>query len=265
MEIARRFRPLCLLIALALVACRPPEAPTELDDLCAFLFAHHPDDDAAWMQAGMEQLGIWLDEQLAEAADGYEVTGLDEDMVDVLDGVDRSTEGILGVAVATESAFTITELQEAVLVVDATEISPENYIRFDRSWLTDLDCFLDRSCDRLDTEEDVESKLGALVTSEMITMNQYLWVQTEQDEPALIQRSWLPDEPTLNVDWLVVHEQFYVNVFLPRPGGSYRLQSTWVVNEQDVMPESGMLNMVVNGQQDNATNLEAWLEANVGG
>jgi len=193
------------------------------------------------------------------------VTGLDDETVDALDGVDRSVEGILGVAVATESAFTVAELQEAVLVVNQAEISPDNYLRFDRTWLTDLDCFLERSCPRLDTLEDVESSLGALVTSEMVTMNQYLWVQTGDDEPALVQRSWLPEEPVLNVDWLVVHEQFYVNAFVPRPGGSYRLQSTWVVNEQDVMPESGMLNMVVNGQQDNAANLEIWLEDNAGG
>ena len=96
-------------------------------------------------------------------------------------------------------------------------------------------------------------------------MNQYLWVETDEVEPALIQRSWLPEEPVLSVDYLVVHEQFYVNAFIPRPGGSYRLQSTWMVIEQDVMPESGMLNMVVNGQQENAGNLESWLEENVGG
>ena len=255
--------PYMLVALLVLSACRPPEAPSDLDDLCAFLFARHPEEDPAWMEAGMEQLRVWLDAQLAEAADGYEVTGLDEETIDGLDGVDRSTEGMLGVAVATASAFTVPELQRAVLVVDQSEISPDNYLRFERTWLTDLDCFLERTCPRLQTEEDVESALGALVNSEMVTLNQYLWVETGEDELALIQRSWLPEEPTLNVDWLTVHEQFYVNAFVPRPGGSYRLQSTWVVNEQDVMPESGMLNMVVNGQQDNATNLESWLEANV--
>ena len=257
-------RTLAVLGAFSLVACRPPEAPSDLDDLCAFLFARHPEDDPAWMEAGVEQLQVWLDEQLEEAADGYEVTGLDEETIDGLDGEDRTTDGMIGVAVATSSAFSVSQLQEAVLVVDQSEISPDNYLRFDRSWLTDLDCFLDRSCLRLETEEDVESVLGNLVNSEMITRNEYLWVEAGQDEPALVQRSWLPDEPTLSVDWLVVHEQFYVNAFVPRPGGSYRLQSTWAVNEQDVMPESGMLNMVVNGQQDNASNLESWLEENVG-
>lgn len=263
-DVAGRGVFLSILFSAAMGACRPPEAPAELDDLCAFLYARHPDDDAAWMEAGVEQLRIWLDARLEEGEDGYEVTGLDDETVDALDGADRNTEGILGVAVTTASEFAVGELQEAVLVLDQAEISPDNYLEFERTWLTDLDCFLARSCPRLDTSEQVTSQLGPLVTSEMVTSNEYLWVDLDDsDDPVLVQRSWLPAEPTLNVDWLVVHEQFYVNAFVPRPGGSYRLQATWIVAGQDVMPESGVMNMIVDGQQQNAANLETWLEENV--
>jgi hypothetical protein len=249
---------LVTIAALLCGACRPPQAPTELDDLCVYLFAEHPHDQPAWMEVGLVSLQTWLQENPGETEEGYEVSGLTDEAVDALDGEDRRVDGILGVAVATESAFTVQELQEGVLVADATEVAPDNYLAFERAYLTDLDCFLDRSCDRLETTEDVESSLAFGVTSAMLTWNQYLWVETDS-EPALVQRSWLPDPPDVNVEWLAVAEQYYVNVFVPREGGSWRLQTTWLVNDQDVISEAGLLNTVVRGMEDNAANLEAWL------
>ncbi len=254
-------RALALAIPMLLAAgCpRPPDAPTELDDLCSYLFVHHPDEDEAEMAAGLGNLVDWLDEHWEETADGFVVDGLDEATVDSLDGVDRSTEDILGVAVATRSEHGVDDAASALLEVDQKLVEPDWYETFDRTFLTDLDCFMARDCLRLETLERMEVNLAMGVKSTNEAYNQYVWVPVD-DDWALVQRSWLVEPPEDNSPLLEVYEQYYLNAFVPRSGGHYRQQTTWLVNDQSILGEDGTLYMVALGMETHAENLEAWLD-----
>jgi len=236
---------------------RPPDAPTTLDELCSYLFVHHPDEDPAEMAAGLGNLTVWLGEHWAETEDGVVVHGLDQETVDALDGTERSVEDIVGVAVASESDHTVDEAAHALLEVDQLEVHPDVYNSYSREYVTDLDCFMDHTCDRLDTTEAMDINLALGVTSVHDTYNQYLWVELEGG-PSLVQRSWLPEQPVVTM--VDVYEQFYINALVPIDGGHYRLQSTWMVNDQTLLGEDAILYMVGKGQQQNADNLEAWLD-----
>lgn len=255
-----RLPPAAAAIALVVITgCpRPPDAPEDLDELCSYLFVHHPDEDAAEMAAGLANLATWLDGHWEETTDGFVVQGLTDSVVDGLDGKDRSVDEILGVAIATRSEHPVDAASSALLEVDQKEVEPDWYETFDRTFVTDLDCFMARECLRLETLELMEVNLALGIKSTNEAYNQYAWTEIE-DGWSLVQRSWLVDQPEDNSPLLEVYEQYYLNAFVPRDDGHYRLQTTWLVNDQTLLGEDATLYMVALGMETHAENLEAYL------
>ena len=148
----------------------------------------------------------------------------------------------------------------AMVAVDQEEIHEQAYEDYEVSYSSDLDCFLDRSCDRLELTEDYTAHFIMGAESINHTRNQYLWLETDTGL-AMLHRAWLPDPPEVNFSWLAVDEQFYLDVFLPWGDGHYRVQTTWMVYEQDNVPEDTVMHLVITGMQTHSENLEAWLDS----
>jgi len=255
--------PIPMIVAtLALTGCpRPPEAPETLDELCGFLFEHHADETPEYMAAGLENLDVWLADHIEETEEGYEVTGLTQGVTDTLDGQARPVEGIFGVTVATSSAHAADTKARALVQVDPDEFAPDNYVSYERDYVTDEGCFVDRDCLRLDTDEVFEGALALDITSINHAYNEYLWTETAAGW-VMAQRAFLVEPPEINVAWLQVDQQFYLNLILPDGDGSVHLQTTWMVAEQDDLPENMVMNMTIAGMVENAENLDAWLDEN---
>jgi hypothetical protein len=241
----------------------PAEVPEvqdqpDLDEICADMFANHPDDAALAEQVAW--LYRWLERYEAETRDGYEVGPLDEATVDALDGEDRRTDGMIGVVVGFMSAHPVEEATTAMVAVDQEEIHPDFYSDYEVAYLTDLDCFLERTCPRLELTEDYVAHFILGVDSVNHTMNQYLWLEGEAGL-AMVHRAWLPWPPEVDVSWLAVSEQFYLDAFLPWGDGHYRVQTTWIVYEQESVPDDTAMSLTIHGMQVHSENLEAWLDA----
>lgn len=250
-------RPLLLALLLPLAACQPPpEAPEDLDELCSFLFEHHSDEDLAYMQAGVDNLVIWLDEHIAEAEDGYSVTGISEESVSDLGGRAHSVQDIYGVSLPTVGEHSVLDMVEGLTTLDFVTVDPDYYEDFERTYHSDIDCFVDRSCDRLATHELQDISLPFNIHSLNQAEHEYLWLN---DGAAMVQRSWLDEPPETNSSWLEVDDQYYLNAILPREGGHYRVQTTWLVNSQDDVPRDTVMALVVRGLRDNAAALETFL------
>lgn len=250
-----------LLPLLLLAACKPPpDAPDALDDLCGWLFAHHADEDPEAMQVGLGSLSTWLTDNWEAAAEGVVVTGLEDPVVDALDGQDRSVEAILGVALPTRSTWAAEVAGAALASTGRDQLEPEGYSSYTRTFEGDLDCFLARECPRLEAREEMVVDFGLGIVSTSRAWNQYLWVQVDAGW-AMVQRNWLMEPPDVNFDWLVVEEQYNLDLVQPDGDGSLRLQATWMVFQQDDVPEDAALNMAVDEMEDNAANLDAWLAA----
>jgi hypothetical protein len=251
--------------ALLLAACPPPpEVPEvddqpDLDELCRSLYAHHPDQDHGQLREDLTWLEAWLTEFEAETLAGYQVEALSEAVVDALDETDRSTDGMFGVVVGSASAHPVAEATHAMVAVDQEEIHANAYSDYQVEYASDPDCFLERSCERLELLEEYTAHFILGVQSVNHTRNQYLWVETDAG-PAMVHRAWLPTPPEVNVSWLEIEEQFYLDVFLPRTDGHFRVQTTWLVNAQESMGEDTVMNLVINGMQEHSENLEAWLD-----
>jgi hypothetical protein len=254
-------RPLALLaLSLLMAGCpRPPDAPETLDELCSYLFEHQPDETDEALAAGLSNLDLWLDDHWDETGDGFVVSGISAQTADGLDGTDRSVEGILGSAVATRADHALDAALAAMLTVDQDVVAPDSYGHYERDYLTDVDCFLDDSCSRLETEEWFEALLPLNVTSDNHAYNQYISVEFDGGA-AVIQRAWLVEPPTVNLSWLEVDEQYYLNVAMDHGDGYQRLQTTWMVNSQDNLPEDTVLYMVAQGMITNAEYLDVYLE-----
>ena len=108
----------------------------------------------------------------------------------------------------------------------------------------------------------MESHFALGVVSISEAYNQYLWVDLA-DGPAMLQRNWLVEPPDVSgplSDYIEVDEQFYLNLFLPRSGGFWRLQATWMIFSQDGVPEDAALTLAVNNMTDNSDTLDTYLE-----
>jgi hypothetical protein len=253
---------LIALIALSALACKPPpEAPAELDELAGYIYGHHPDEDPAAMQAGLQSLTDWLDANWAEAEEGYVISALSEETVDAVDEVDRSSEEMIGLAVPTASVYSVDQAVYAMVGVMCDEVYPDMFWEYERDTFGDADCFLARECDRLEAREFMESHFPLDVVSIAQSYNQYLWVELEGGW-AMVQRNWLEMPPEVSgplASYIEVDEQFYLNLFLPADEGFWRLQATWMIFSQDGVPEDAAMNLAVNNMVDNSETLDEYL------
>ena len=121
-------RPLLTSLSLTLaVGCKPPpQAPQELEELCAYLFHHmadEPDEDGAMLEfeAGITNLDAWLNKgnNLENTLEGYQITALDSEAVDALGNQSaRGVDELIGAAVAIDHPFGRKRMAFATVVAD---------------------------------------------------------------------------------------------------------------------------------------------------
>ena len=260
--------PFPLLAALALATgCRHlPEAPQELDELCGYLFEHANDEpDLLTLEAGAVNLDAWLDTSIAATSEGYSVNTLSDDAVNSLNDGERSLDGVKGAAVGYTSANDAETLMSTLVSASPQDMYPDEYLSFERTWDGDPDCFASGECQSLAAESFSTLSLPAGIEAQVDSMVQYRWVDTEDFGRVAIQRTWMREPPTLNVDWLSVDQQYYVWMFIPNNdvAGSRSIQATWMVASflGTEPPEDFVLKTVVGSMQGNSTGLDDYIAA----
>ncbi len=250
-----------------LLGCKgPPEAPAELDELCGFIYSHHADDDLEPMQVALENLNTWLSDNWEEGSEDYEVSPLEESVADALDEEDRSVQGLVGLAVATSSIHTVDQATYAMVGVDEDVVYPDMFSDYSREFYGDPDCFLDHDCARLEASEHYISDFSFVVTDNQ-TYNQYLWVETSGGW-SMVHRNWLVEPPIVEgsmARYVEVDEQYYLNLFLARGAGFWRLQTTWMVFTNDFSSMDAALTIAANSMTGNSETLDEYLDEEFGG
>ena len=252
-----------LLLSVPFFACRPPDAPEELDDIMGYLFSHHPDSSSAALRAGTENLDIWLDDHQDETWDGFQVSALPQEAVDLLDDRDRDLTDLIGVAVGYDIPYTVEEIISIILFADPIEFNQGDIVEYKRTIVEGTEeCFADKSCDTLSytTEALGNYPLGLEVRSK--TMNQYRWVSTDLGDVA-VQRTWLTEPGESNWESINLDQQYYVVASMPAGDGMRRVEAGWVVMELGNLPvpESVALNLAIGSLTAFKGKIEAWKEA----
>ena len=248
-----------LAVAMGLSGCRAPaEAPGQLESLAAFLFAHARDEDPAALVAGAENLSLWLDDHLAETLEGYTINNLGEDDIAGLDERDRTLDGLLGAAVASDSGHRVRDFIDPLVWGDPMEQEPGAYESFDKDFGAGRRCFPD--CDYLRAEIAAVANypLGLVVNSEYTA--EYRWLELEAG-PALMHRTYLKGPAEVSLDWLAVDAQFFVSIVLPVKGGARRLQATWIAARmgEKSAPEDMALQLVIDSMRDQQQRMDDWV------
>jgi hypothetical protein len=250
-----------LLIALPVVlaACRPPEAPEEFDDLVVYLYERHADDNLATMEVGVDALIQWVVAQ-EDLENQYEISPLSEEAVDALDEVDRSAVEMVGLAVMTQSDYSVDDAAHAMIAADIDDVYADTFVEYERQWDGDGQCFLDHDCERVEAQENYEAHYPFNIITIAESWNQYVWVEADAGT-TFVQRNWQVVPPTVNQAFMEVDEQMYLNLFVPREGGGFwRLQATWMIVTQDSVEDWVALNATGGSMRDNSETLDAYLE-----
>lgn len=252
---------LVILFAGSMSCKKPPEAPKRLDKLCGYLFGHVWDQDPAALQSGLSNLRDWLKHKMEATEDGYTVNRLTQKQVDALDSCDRSIDGLLGAAVATQSHYGIDPLNRALIDVPARRVYPKTDVSVRHNFEPDKDCYLDHECEHLryDTATEQSFAFGVYVRS--LNTVQHRWVETPHGT-AHVYRTWLQRPADVNFDWLEVQSQFYVSAIIPWEDGTARLQATWAVSEfgGGPLPESTVLNQAIQTMRESDEDVQNYLD-----
>ena len=77
----------------------------------------------------------------------------------------------------------------------------------------------------------------------------------------MVQRNWMTEPPEVNSALLEVEEQYYLNLFVESAdGGWWRLQSTWMVYNNNGVDEDLALGATGNSMRDNSEALDTFLD-----
>jgi hypothetical protein len=252
-----------LLFSLGLVACRPPVAPEELDDIMGYLFTHHPDNSTAALRAGTENLDTWLNDHQDETWEGFQVSALPQESVDLLDDRERDLSDLIGVAVGYDIPYTVEEVITVGLFADPIEFNQGDIVEYERTLVEGTEvCFAEKSCEALTyiTEALGNYPLGLEVRSK--TMNQYKWVETDLGDVA-IQRTWLMEPAEANWESINLDQQYYVVASIPTDAGMRRVEAGWVVMALGNLPvpESVAMNLAIGSLTAFKDKVVAWKEA----
>lgn len=252
------------MLALLLLACKaPPSAPVELDELCAWLFAHHEDDEAV-LAAGLDHLAEQVEARREALLEGYAVGGIDAAAAEALDDGDHEVDGIFGVALLSELAHTPAEAAGAMVLADQEDVHPGRYEDYETRFVGDAECFVAGLCESVEVEAWYTAHLFLGINSDNHDWHQYRWVEAGGGR-VLAHRAWLVEPPAVTGGLVDVRDQYYLDLFLPTEAGLDRLQASWIVLGGDAMPESAVQSMLVQGMTEHSDNVEAWLDGETAG
>ena len=212
-----------LIAAVALVGCKkPPEAPTELNELAGYVFEHFMDEDTGELAAGIDNMDTWIHSNVDATAEGYTVDNLDESVIDSVDpDREHDLDSLGGASVAFISGFAVAPIAKTLVLQEQEVVFPKSYDVHDREFLTETSCFMSHECDFVDTDNEVEASYGGLGMSIKVTTHsraQFRWIQYGDPEKwALVHRTWLLDQAEVSMDGVDVKEQLYVGV-MPQDG-----------------------------------------------
>jgi hypothetical protein len=258
-------RPLHLIpLALLAVGCRKvPPAPEELDELCGYLFAHFDDEHPEALEQGMENLDVWLLDNLEETLAGYSVTDLSEETINALDDRARNPDEMIGAAVGTQSINDTYTLGVTQLMADQEQVFPDSHNEYIRDYITEPDCFVDKKCDFAEVANQIDDTYPVIGSVISKNHGQYRWVETSKGL-AWIQRTWFEIPAEVAADWASIEDQYYLNVVLPQEGSTLALQSMWVEAYFSSLPipEDAATNLLISQMQSVYESLDDYIETN---
>lgn len=215
-----------------LFACRPPEAPSTFEEMMVYGFVHFNDEDPEALQALGDVLIPWVDNNISELSEGYEIASMTSDDL-IESGIGEVSQSeIIGVALGVDYTAGSHDLfAEAMAFEDQEEIF-SHYVTFDREILSGEECFVARSCDgfRVADELHAEIALGIGFWSDYEVALR--WLELEDGRSVMLHQLIGPDPTEFSVDIINVYQQYgFSFVYDNDEGQARRVQALWADGE----------------------------------
>ncbi|MEE2752171.1 MAG: hypothetical protein VX519_12135 [Myxococcota bacterium] len=249
---------------LALLGCRPPEAPDTYEDLVGFVFEHAGDESEDELIAGLDNLSAWLaGENLETAEGGVTIKTLPQGAVDGLDDYEHGVDGLAGVSLATDSGYKSTVLMEALTQYSFADMMPDVYTTYEREFDEGQGCIVERDCLWAKGSVYSVADWGALGEVEADRRIEFRWVETEEGW-VFLQRWWLLEPSTGTRMNLVISDQYYIGINFPLPDGTRRVHASWINMRMSTGDAStGAANQLIDNWKKDAEDLDVWIDENL--
>ncbi|HBU47988.1 MAG TPA: hypothetical protein DEB46_06720 [Myxococcales bacterium] len=212
------------------------EAPTDFDELLIFLFDHFDDEDTDHLVAGVENLVAYVEGHRPELKQGYVVDNLSSEVVEEIEGEAHDLTDLLGVAFTHDFQHSLQTMVDAQVLDDPMVYWPGKYEKYDKSPVTDRECFLANSCPRYVQDTASINNLPLGLTADVEYRAVYRWIETSVG-PAMVQRNHLLRLAKFNWDWIEMEFQYYLGVQVELEADSTnRTEATWMLANMGESP-----------------------------
>ena len=246
----------------------PAKAPSELEELCSFIFSRMADEETEELSKGLENLYDWIhaDDNLYQSTEGYQIESLNGEDIKKLDEKDRSFRGeLVGVATAYRYNYDQISVMEPAIVEHWPDIVG-GYELYERTPTKDPACMLDQSCDWVEYDVHMKTNFVNLIDVDSYYNGQLRWVDSKYG-PMALQRTWLDEPAVVTPDnfGIQIHEQYFFSTIMPTNcAGAIRITSIWIDTEWGVIPvtEDWAKDQVVQEMISHDGSIEDWLREN---
>ena len=252
-----------LFFFLALGCKSIPEAPTELDDLAGYLFQNFENEDPAYMEGGIANLLLWLQDNREKLNEGYKIENLDIAVFEELGFGEADQDKLIGAAVATNIHHPLLESLKVLIKTDPMIMNPDNFEFNDVTWDEDVDCFLRQECEFTGYNSHLKNLFPLGIEIESWVHGRYRWIESDLGKVA-VQRRWLTEPAIANLDWINLDVEFALSAYLPTDDGMMFVDMDWIIASLGdlALPEDFMLSLAIDTMRDGRKGLEAYMDEN---
>ena len=243
------------------VGCKKAvEAPDTIEEMMNFGFVNFDNDDDS-LEALSHNLFAFVDENLEEAETGWQVNSLSIDDLSAAGVEVGEVENVVGAAASVPYQSSVEDVLKAVAWPDKTEVL-DNVKEYEVVETDDLECFLDKTCDRYELTVNQVAKAGILGEATQTITFQFRWVTRESDGLSFFTtRVLCPDGVTFGSNLAKVLQQYSFAVVYPDGDSSRRMEAFWVDGKiigMDV-PEDFAVNQAISQMQKAADEIDEFV------
>ncbi|MBW2253414.1 MAG: hypothetical protein JRI25_02305 [Deltaproteobacteria bacterium] len=180
--------------------------------------------------------------------------------VTVAPGIDVSEQ--FGVGIGAISSHGVDDNMDAQTQEDQVCINADAIICHRRDFLTDVDCFLDQTCDVLRTFNVIRNK--TLITKFWIEVYvDFRWVELPDGRAAVASRTWMEDPFESDGGKSVWDQRFGVDLFIPDPDDDDRARrwyGMWLGGDVKGVGDNWTRKVLVDSLDEGFENPDAWLD-----
>ncbi len=238
---------------LLLLACSDPvEAPEDLEELTIFLYEEWDNEEPEYLELALVNLlehAETVDFEARWDERSWDIGPLDPAELEGKVEHGRDVSVAEGVGVMHQSTFPLEDFLALQFLEDQTPVEPTSPDHYVRTVTEGADCFGERTCDVLRTDNDItRSTFIYDVTYDL--PKEFRWVALDEEErQAFCARSWMPNSAQ-DGDKITLWQGYSADVWVPRDGGTLRYQVSWQETEMPGLTWEQVRGVVAGGIDD---------------